>query len=284
MVLKSKGKEKVDKLYFHILKDLQLGNMETAEVQLKQLEKMEGATARVEDLHGVFQFLLGNLGAAESFFKKALKLAPEKKEYRLNLGNLYVAQNEWDKAREAFQQIHDKNPGYFPALHNLSMALIRTDNPDGALALIEKMKALEPNFPGNYRMESLIYYDRGDYEKALIAADRNLQLDPNNPETFVQLGEIFNRMNRGGDAIMAFERAVRLNPESTDNLISLALAYGNEKRFDDALPILLKAEKNAPGNSSVLEGLSLIYKLQGNDALASQYEKKAAAAKDKVPE
>jgi len=275
MSIKSSQKEKADRIYFRILKDLERGDISTAQMQLKRLIKVEDDTPRINDLHGLFAFYGAKYGEAENYYKKAIAADPEKKEYKLNLGNLYVAMGKWKEAGELLKEIVEKDPIYFPALNNLAMCLIRTNDNDGALAIIEKMKKIKSNFPGIYRMEAIAYYDMEEFEKALAAADKNIVLDGNNPETFIILGEIFNHMERYSDAVLAFEKAVGLDPKVVDNMVSLALAYGNIRRFDKAQPVFLRVIERDPDNTTALQGLHLIYKLKGNVEKSDEYKKRA---------
>lgn len=279
MTIKSQQKEKADSIYFHIIKDLENGDYSTAKIQLGRLKKLEEKSARIIDIEGLFAFADRRFDEAEKLYLEAVGMAPDAKQYKLNLGNLYMAKEDWEKAVETYKAITAKEPLYFPAVNNLAMALIRLDKKDEALEVIEDIKKLKSNYPMAYRMEAIIWYEKGDYEKALKAADKNIILDPNNPETFEILGQIFNRQEKFEDAVIALKRAVDLDPDNTDNMVSLGLAYGNIKQFDLAKPVFEKVVSRDPSNETALKGLQLIYTLEGNMEKAYEFEKRADSVK-----
>ena len=277
MSLKSNKKEKADSIYYRIIKDFEKGDISTAKLQTERLRKFDGESARIIDLEGLFAFHEQKFDQAEKFYKQAIELEPDKKEFQLNLGNLYMAKEEWEKAAEVYNDIAKKSPLYFPALNNLVMAQIRMEKKDEALVTLAKLKGFKPNYPYAYKMEAIIYYEKGDYEKALKAADKNIVLDPNNPETFQILGQIFNKQEKFEDAALAMKKAVDLDPDNIDNLVSLALAYGNIKRFDAAKPVLDKILKKDPKNKTALKAMQLLYTAAGNMEKADECAKNLEA-------
>lgn len=276
MGISSSKKEKADKVYFRINQDLNLHRLGMARAQLDRLRKMEGDTARVNDLRGMFAVIDGDYKEAEKFHEKAIEMDPRSKRFRLNLGNLYMITESWKKAAETFKSITEDDPEYFPALNNLSMALFKMDKKDEAIKYINMMKQIKPTSPAPHRLETLYYYQKGELEKALAAADQNISLDPENPLTFITLGQIFNEMERYEDAVTAYEKARQLDPTDMDNKLNLALIYGNIDRFDLALPLLEEVVEKEPENGLAHRGLALIYKLYGKEEL---FKKHAQLAK-----
>lgn len=268
-------KDRADRIYQNIIKDLNQGDVASADAKMKSLEKIEKDSARVLDLKGIFRMLQNDNAGAEKLFNSAVEKAPSNPSYLLNLGNLYFGMSDWSKSKTAYEKCLQIRNDYAPALNNLAMALIRLKEYDSALSVTGRIKEAYPTHPASYRMESVIHYERGDYEKALETADKNLALDGNNPETFIQMGEIFNKLERHEDAVTAFRKAVELEPDNIDNMLSLALACGNARQFESAFAVLQKILKLAPDNQVALEGISLIYSIMGDDEKADEYRKKA---------
>ena len=276
MAFKTPEREKADKLYFRINQDIEKGQINMARAQMGRLVKMEGETARILDLKGMFATYDGNYAQAETFHKKAREIDPESERFRLNLGNLYMITEKWPQAVELFRETVKKNPGYYPGLNNLAMALFKMGSWEETFGCINEMKKIRPTNPAPYRLEALFYYKRGQYDKAFAAADKNVALDPNNPLTFTVLAQIFNAQERFDDAVAAFEKASELNPGSMDILSALAIAYGKIDRFDLAKNALEVVVKNRPGDGTAQKGLALIYKLTGDQ---EKFEKHAKLAR-----
>ncbi|MCE1247358.1 MAG: tetratricopeptide repeat protein [Firmicutes bacterium] len=268
-------KESMNKIYFDILQAFGRQEMQKVKEGVAALEAGEGASARVQDLRGLIAFSEKRWSDGENFFKNAIRLNPDKKTYKLNLGNLYMGMEKWSEAEKIYRTVSDSEPSYLPALYNLSMSLARQGKNEEALSVIEKIKEFTKDNAGVNRLEATIYFSLGEYAKALDAADRNIAVDAGNPETFVILGEIFLKTERHQDAALAFERAVQLDPSNIDNLLSFALSLGHINRFDAAMPVFQDVIRKDPYNQTALQGLHLIYKLMGDEEKAEEYRKRA---------
>jgi len=267
--------DKPNKIYFNINQDINLGRFSRAKSRLESLREMEGDTARVFDLLGIFAMIDKNYPLARKMHEKAVSMDPASLRFRLNLGNAYMLEGNWEKACETFLEITAAHPNYAPAQNNLAMALFRLNKDDEALAHVEKMKSLMPSSPAPYRLEALYYYQKGQYEKALLCADRLIPLEPENPLTFIILGQIFDKLGRYADAAVAFEKVRQLAPEDLDNLKSLAFAYGDMERFDLAKPLLEEVVRRKPDDGPALKGLALICRLLGDEEMYKKYAQAA---------
>lgn len=281
-MLKSKDREKADRVYSRIVKDVDTRQFNMARAQLKRLEKMEGDTARVYDLRGTFAMIDSNFKEAEKFHKRAVELDGLTKRFRLNLGNLYMATRQWEKAVETFKTVVQKDPSYYPGINNVTMALFKVGKGDEALQYVEKMKKMRPMSPAPNRLEALYYYEKGQYEKALSAADKNIKLDPNNPLTFMIMGQIFNAMKKYDEAVIAFYKVLELNPKDLDSMLSLAIALGNVDRFAEARPLLETVVRNRPNEGVVHKALALVYSAEGRPDLAQAHIEKARQLGEKI--
>lgn len=77
--------------------------------------------------------------------------------------------------------------------------------------------------------EGLIFYEQGDYDKALDQLDAALKLDPENTEALFRRGVIFQKRNKPDDAVAAYREVVRIDPNHFKAHHNLANLYSYEK-------------------------------------------------------
>ncbi len=83
--------------------------------------------AREHNDLGVSYEKRGEYDLAEREYKRAAKLDEEWAKPLVNLGNVYAAQERWDKAREAYLEGLDRQPENTLAMNNLAWALVKLD-------------------------------------------------------------------------------------------------------------------------------------------------------------
>jgi len=121
----------------------------------------------------------GRIDDAVLFYKKALDIKPDYNTSWLGLGRLYVFTREYDKARECFDRLI-ASPEQLPRTigrKNLAEMLLFQGRYREALRALEDgiaadlSEEISPTWLNNtaikYRLMSLIYIDRGEYELAL---------------------------------------------------------------------------------------------------------------------
>ncbi len=122
----------------------------------------------------------GNLEKAAMYYAICLENG-----YALNgdlaatLGEVYIAQKDYEAAKECLSAAFQKYPANQAVLVTLINLYIESgDNPDKVLELI---RAAQLNDPGNaslYYVEGNVYKELGDFEKALASYNKSYEVDP----------------------------------------------------------------------------------------------------------
>lgn len=120
---------------------------------------------------GEVYFQLGDVTAAEGFYKHAIRLSPENPEFRNKLGATLIAKNNYRDAIVALSEAIDQNPKYTPALNNLGYAYLVSGNPLKAEEFYNKALNWDPDY------ESLLMNIAGlkIYQKKYKEAEERLK-------------------------------------------------------------------------------------------------------------
>ncbi len=87
------------------------------------------------------------------------------------LGNIHLKMGELDQAFADYKRVLTVQPG-FPEIHfNLGLIYAQTNRPDDAFACFLKAVELVPEYGPAHLKLAKLYYDRKDYERALLHLD-----------------------------------------------------------------------------------------------------------------
>ena len=89
-----------------------------------------------------------------------------------------------------------------------------------SLLEIEIEKSANYKTPAEFLNLSLMYYNAGNYQGCINAAENALKLKPDYAEAYNNIGSAYNAMNKFEEGAKACEAALKINP-------TYALAQGN---------------------------------------------------------
>lgn len=150
---------------------------------------------------GIALMLVGRTAEAEEHFKKALAKAPNHSSAYYNLGLLYLTQERFEEAEDAFAKVR-------PQSGELHATLARA------------------------------YLEAGHPEKAELHCRESLKLEPTDATTYITYGLVCQRQGRSEEAIRAFQEAVRLDPRLGDAESLMARLREPHRTQPGMLPIL----------------------------------------------
>jgi tetratricopeptide (TPR) repeat protein len=112
---------------------------------------------------------------------------------------------------------------------------LQQNRPDEAIALLERMTAMQPVPKGVERELGLAYYRTGKLAEARTAFQQAMTQDPQDIEAVQMEGLTLYRLGQPGAAIPYLERVRQWTPDAgTDANYILGLCYLNAERYDDA--------------------------------------------------
>jgi tetratricopeptide (TPR) repeat protein len=127
-------------------------------------------------------FTLGDPATAETFYKKAVDLAPFYPDFRSKYGLSLATQQKDFEARSQFQMVLDQYPEFVPALTNLGYLWLEEKDDVKAEEYYNKALALNPDDEQALMNKAGLYIYRKNYKEAMKYVDRTLKVNPANKQ------------------------------------------------------------------------------------------------------
>lgn len=210
-----------------------------------------------------------------------------------NIGWIFFARGEYNKAQLAYMQALEKDPGYILAYNNLGIVFLIGGETDTARFIFEKVLTLQPGNIMALNNLGLVYESRGEGEEAKKKYNEVLMKDPGNicaranlarvfmdEGSWGKAGKIYNQLeeerpdsplstfslaeffHRTGDLKRSeryLRKTLKLQPSHFSAREILAEILINQKRYNEALFNLLRLREQAPGDPGVLLSLGTAY-------------------------
>ncbi|MFN8614363.1 MAG: tetratricopeptide repeat protein [Vampirovibrionales bacterium] len=163
-------------------------------------------------------------------------------EIALNRGTLYQQQKNFAMARQAFEQVLQKNPQQPRALFLLASLHYELHQPQDALNTLEQLLAVHPNDQAVHQQYfSWLKETRThDWPEALMAYGNQY---PQQEWVQTSVAEALHAQQKPADAVPFYQRAVSLSPNNAVLLANYGGALQACGRTDDAVAVLKKAQQ-----------------------------------------
>ena len=228
-------------------------------------------------------------------------------EYLTTLGNLYMKNNDDEKALPYFQQILTFYPNDFEAMNSmggiyrrmgkyqesidiLQKALETKINPaqvnynlgftyklmknySDAIECFENVIAVNPTDVLAYNHLGTIYAAQNNHEKAVSAYKRGLQVDPNHPILQFNLAKSLEAIHDDTSAIQAYEATLRAKPGWQEAVIAYSKLLLNHRKTKLAGELVQNAIGLHPQDAELYAQMGQILMRQSNfEKAASSFE------------
>ena len=190
-----------------------LNNGEFAEA-LKELQKAEVElkdNPYLINAKGMCFRGLGQVKQAEDQFQRVLRIEPGFFEAQFNLGLLYAAQQDFEKAKKCFIEVRKYKSFNRQDRVHYALGLIFYQEGKKELAATEFKKAFleNPNFLRPYLQLGLLYREMGDNGRALEILERALKIDADVPEILYNIGLVYEGKQDAKNALAYYQSALR---------------------------------------------------------------------------
>ncbi|KKN98233.1 hypothetical protein LCGC14_0147670, partial [marine sediment metagenome] len=162
------------------------------------------------------RFVDGATDWAIDSFERAIELEEKNPILHTEVGKLYLALNDTEKAKQSFARAKELKPDYVDAL----IQEILLYEKDGSLdTAIKRMEELARAYPFNVDVQfqlGRLYFNNGESDKAIIQFEGVISLVPNHSNSLYSLGIAYSTRGDKEKAISIFERVLELNPANQD--------------------------------------------------------------------
>lgn len=207
---------------------------------------------------------------AEKCFNKAVELKPSFVDGYFNLGLVYTALNQNDKAVFNYNKAVKLNPKLSKAYFN--MGLLFGNDFDKTIECYTKLIQLEPqNADAYYNLANAYRSKAGealslaketnnnvDLEKAIKYYEKAIELNPDLAQAYNNLATIYNQKGLTEEAQAYFKKAIELNPDYYEACINFGDFCYNLGEFNDSKKYYSKALELKPDSANAIWSLGNI--------------------------
>ncbi len=151
---------------------------------------------------------------------------------------------EFEKSANFFKKALEINPNHVNAIRGYSHLLALFAKFSESLAMLHRLRILDPISSRNSIAMGKIFYTYGQYENAIRELNEALELDPNNYMALGVLGCVFIELEETEKAIDSFKRAF-LSQEHEEFETLIAYTYARSGCASEARKILNRLQKRA---------------------------------------
>jgi len=227
---------------------------------------------------------------AESSYREAIKLKPTDARAFYGLGNLFLDQQRWDDAEDAYRKAYQfaaTNPDVLTAL---SYVLVqpRSGAPNAkrltdAEYYATRATQIQPNNAVAFDRLGVAMVARGMVNQDTETKFRHaVELDPNLLIAQVHLARLLKRLNRSGEAQPIYDKAIDQAKDAPTLVMIAQNMQAEQGGFTDSEPVLRKALAMDPRNPAALFLMGRFLSASGKYADAEPVLKQAIAATPKL--
>lgn len=246
-----------------------------AQAQVKSGTRRRVASAQEQALYDLLVKAKGeadgrNYAAAEADYVKYLAQKPDDAVAHFDLGYVYTAEHQTDKAIAEYRKAIVLDPKMMAAHLNLGMSLL-TEDPKEAIAPLQKVVEMNYAFERGHFALGVAEERSGSTAAAQKEYTVAVRLDPNDAEARAALGRLLLAESKGSAAETEFRELLRLKPNDPEGELGLAQSLVLQKRAADAAAALGNYLKANPADTKaqVMEAALLFQLGKNDDALAA---------------
>jgi len=239
---KKKEIEKSDteyKYYFvEGVKQKMLGNLGQAERYFKKaIELNDKSAAACYELSGIYT-IAGDYNNAIEYAQRAEKIDEENIWYKLHLANLYHITKNVDSNIVIYENIYEKFPDRNDLAFNLSELYKENDDKEKALKIYEKLEKKVGISKHLGLAKEELYERNGEFNMAKNELDKLLKIYGNDVNILGVLAELYYNNGYDDKAKETYETIFKIDPDNYNAKISLLGYYRKKKEYSKVFEIV----------------------------------------------
>jgi tetratricopeptide (TPR) repeat protein len=193
----------------------------------------------------------------------------ERVDEHLKKGDVYLQQEDLEKARVEYKNVLQIDPKSVGGLHGMGLVMERQQNWRNAVGFYQRAVELDSAaLPSKVRLARL-YLLGGALDKAREAADQILVAQPNNADALTVKAGLAAREGDAEAAVKQAQAALAAQPDHEDAIMLVVGFHNREKRFDESIALLRDGIARKPKATALRAVLAQTYATQGDAANAT---------------
>lgn len=244
----TKAPKNFDGLYQYSYTKYKLGFVEdvVAQLQLNIQENPNFLLGKI--LLGNIQLDKNDLKNSLDNFQQALGASKDRNVIKMaliSLGNYYVKQELWAKAKTYFQQANQKDPQNYDVLTALAKISIKVGSVSEVQSYLDQMKKINANNTEGKSLQAGLLARQKEYDKAIELYREIIKANESNYEARVDLAKVYIDKKDYSTAIVELNAAYKYNAEYFYTFYYLGIA-------DREIHDLQESERNLIKATSIL--------------------------------
>src|SRR5438552_16568480 len=198
--------------------------------------------------------------AAELDARKAIQIAPQAGMGYLQMGHLNVLQQKFSEAENWYKQALNHDPNSGDALRGLLNIYVDQNQLDKAITAANAQNALSPKNSTFYDLLGTLLVNKKDYKGAETALKKAVELDNHNSDAISALGRVQSTEGAADAALGTFNNGLKNNPKQADFYILMGGVYESKHDLEQAKSVYqtaLQIKRDDPVASNNLAYLLL---------------------------
>lgn len=207
------------------------GDIEQAEAEFKKALSLNRGLAAAYNNLGIVHYKKRDYQKAGWFFWISAKKKPSAKAW-FNSGKAAMKLGKPKEAARALTRAIDLRRDYVEAYNMLGIALQKSGRPQRAVNIFQQAVVLKPDYAeAYYNLGSTYFYELGDFDRALYAAQKCVSIDPGLKKAFSVMAGAHEKKGNFSAAVEAYRNALSRGPKDAEILYKIAVLY-NQKMGD----------------------------------------------------
>jgi superkiller protein 3 len=219
-------------------------NLEKARRKLAASLDLDSKSSYTHYAMGVYLQAMGRYEESESFYKKAIKLAPKYSDPHVGLGALMQAQGNSSAALQEYRKALSINPKNSMAYFNIGQGYFDEGNYRDAVNAFRHATAIDEFDGYTYCRLGLALEYSDELVGAATAYSLSIELKPDE-ECLIGFGRVLIRLGEPEQAILCLHKAVAIAPISASAYYTLATALRHTGSKEDAQRAIQKGDEVA---------------------------------------
>ncbi|MFP9126787.1 tetratricopeptide repeat protein [Niallia sp. BSM11] len=154
-------------------------------------------------------------------YKQVIQINPNNKNVYLRLGNVLVFRGRWEEALETFDKLLNLDNEFSKGYYGKAYAYYSSERYLEAFNEVNKALSIDENYSYALALRGAIFWEFGDYDKAILDNKNALQINGNLKAAYKNLIRFYNRMMSIEENVTEKKSYLNLIQEYKDKLIEL---------------------------------------------------------------